>query len=243
VRRTVRLFPALLLIVAGIAGLLVSVFDLVGLDFFTKDPALIGLLMVSLISTGLGIERATTLRGIQSTMGAIGDHLNRSAKTKRLEGTDAIYKDGARLVGQAESQIRSVLVGEGMKAPRFFAMAAAKRLQELMKAGKPASMTVILVLPKNAIPANFRELVLERHELYRKKGVGELVSVYVIEQDQAIGMDYLIVDRQHVAISFTPAGQTHTLMSSIVVEDQPELAVHFADWFDNKLLRAARHIV
>jgi hypothetical protein len=33
------------------------------------------------------------------------------------------------------------------------------------------------------------------------------------------------------------------LMSSIVMEDQPEIAEQFADWFDNKLIPASTALI
>jgi hypothetical protein len=242
-KRVAKFASAGLLIAAGIVGLAISVFDLAGIDIFFKDPALIGLLIVGMLAVALGIERVTTLHRLEEAMDGVEEYFQRTARIRRIQGGPDIYKHGIRLVGETESHIRSVLVGNGNKAPRAFATAAATRLQQLKKARKPASMVVVLVLPRAEIPPDFEDIVRERHELYRRKGVGELVSVYVLEQDQAIGMDYLIVDRKHVAISFTPTGQTHDLMSSISIEDQPDIADQFANWFDNKLVRAARPII
>ncbi|WP_442544981.1 hypothetical protein ACSBOX_04435 [Arthrobacter sp. KN11-1C] len=242
-KRAVKTLPTYLLIFAGVAGVVVFVFDLVGVEFFTKDPALIGLLILGVLATGIGIERATTLGRTESAISAIEAFLTNTAVTRRVQGKEEIYKDGIRLVGQAETRIRSVLVGDSMKAPKAFADAVAARLQKLSKQGKPASMVVILVMQKSALPTNFEDLVRERHEIYRRKGVGQFVSVRLIDQENPVGMDYLIIDRRHISISFTPTAETHMLMSSIVIEDQPEIAEQFADWFDNKLIPASAALI
>lgn len=246
VRRATDAIVIITLTLAGLIGVLVSIMDLVGFDLggiITKEPAAISLLLLSLISTAIGLERATTGRRANATLDAVEEFLLRSPTMRRIDGRSAIYKDGMRLVSEAQSRIRSFQIAAGVKAPPEFGRAVASRLRELDRQGKPARLDVVIVIDKSLLPPDFESTMRARYQIYEGLGVGHLVAVHLLDQAHPVGMDYLIIDRRHVTVSFTPTAGTHMLMTSIIFEDQPDIANQFAEWFDQKVLPAAERYI
>lgn len=234
------------LTLAGALGAFVSIADLFGLDvsiLIAKKPDAILLLMLSLLSASIGLERAMVTNRQTRTLETVEKALARSPDTKQVEGKDAIYKCGIRLVDTMESRIRSIVVADGNKAPVDFSQSAAARLNELDRQGKPARFDVVLMLDKEMTPDDLLHRLRTRHQQYVNRGVGHLVAVHVLYQDHPVGMDYLIIDRRHVSVAFTPTAGTEKLMTALVFEDQPEVAGQFAEWFDQRVLPGAERVI
>lgn len=130
------------LICLGLIGVAISALDLFGIDpqgIVTKETASISLLILGLLASAFGIERATTGRDHAAALKAIELRLSQlPVAARRVEGNAAIYEEGIRLVSRTDRRIRSIVVGTANKAPIEFVEAVRSRLTELDRSGKPA---------------------------------------------------------------------------------------------------------
>jgi hypothetical protein len=245
-KRATEILVAATLTVVGMLGAAIAVADLVGLDiqFFTsKAPDSVALLVLSLISTSIGLERAAVGQRQAAILENLESFLTRSARVRRLQGTSDIYSDSARLVRAAERRIRSVIVGDALKAPIEFANAAATRLQDQLSRGTSIGFDIVVVVEQENARPDLVDAIKARHALYSGKGIGHLVRVFVLDVPPQVVLDCFIVDRRHATIGLAPTAGSDAIMTAVVFENEPEIADQLAEWFDQRILPAANRVV
>jgi len=247
-------------IVSALFGIAVSIVDLVSQDFtsgpfrWLKGPPTLTLLLVSLISLGLGLERLTRYIRLNHKIKSIQDALELNTveiksfskllaarnSVRALVGEKQVYDEGVRLVGLAERNIRVTSIGEGPPAaPPELGQAYIDKLSKGISLGRPIRLDIVVgATSGNAVLPNRREVIERRYKLYQEHGVLSSVHFYLVPS--VVGIDLLIVDNVHMIIGLSYRGGVEGFKYGLLFFNSPEVVDEFTDWFDNVLRENAR---
>jgi hypothetical protein len=232
-----------LLVVIGIFGVLISLADLFAdLSQFGNKLEVITLLMLSLLSASIGIERMTWFRRQDRRIQEIERSMTKILGGQYIRSTDEIYNSAIRLCDSVDNRFRAFIFATisgpvHPRLPRELAKAIAQRLKESEAAGNPAKFEVVVVSDFENQPPDFLAAAEARDKLYEEQGVIHLLSRHFLNMRPLIGFDVLIFDRKHTLITFPKLHGVQSSQSAILYENQPGISSDFADWFDQIAIR------
>ncbi len=235
-------FASWLLISVGVVGLLLSALDFVGWEpsfLQQKGPLLAVWITVGLLSSAIGLERVVRFRRQDQQLERLDNLLAGALGGQHLERYNEVYDTLTRQVGTMQRRLRTITVSKPIAAPNSWAEAIARRLKETKRAGVPAEFKSIIAMDFDSLPLDFQQSIETRLNIYRKYGVRELVSLYLLDLKPPILFDLQIVDENHLTIALgTWAGQRNTPYA-ISFENQQKLATEFVDWYEQIALKHA----
>ncbi len=227
---------------AGLLGVVVSLLDLAGKDLangplgWVKGMAPLTLLIVALLALGLGLEQFIRRRVAANEIRRLRESLEAGIGGQVLENYDELYDMATYLVKRAEEHIRATSIGEiASKSPTEYRKAIAGHLKKSMKWRKPVRADIVAGTAIRNDPQSIHAKVTSRLEIYGKHGVLDLVNVYVL--DLPWGLDFLIIDKQHLLIALPTVRGVKQFTTGTVFINQPRIAREFALWFDEFLLK------
>lgn len=231
------------LVVAGLLGLLVSILDFIGVDFqkgfwsWLKGPLPVILLIVALLALALGLERYVRFRQIKRQLADLENALEKSTGGRLLEDYDELYDMAARLVLGAKRHVRATSLGLGHpKSPKHYRESLVEAMKRSKKGHKPIRVDVVLGSDFSQTSDQIHETAALRTKLYSDNGVMDLVRMYVINIPW--GLDFLIVDEEHMIIGF-PSIRVKELKLGLAFIAQPNLVREVTSWFDEFILNKA----
>jgi len=227
-------------IIVGLLGVIIGIADLfewkLPLINVSKGPLSFILITVGFLSLGMGLERIIRFRRMDEQIQKIEQIIEKSSGGKHLRGSNEIYGASIRLLNEVQNQIRAIIYTNVPRAPEKWLETIIRRLKETKRSGSFARFVQVFALDINQISDEFNEKINQRIRLYEKNGVGNLVSISLVDMKSPVGFDVLILDRNHVLIGFTKFSGADQLQSAILFENQPHIADEFADWFDKVIL-------
>ncbi|SFE31409.1 hypothetical protein [Nitrosomonas sp. Nm166] len=84
----------------------------------------------------------------------------------------------------------------------------------------------------------FFDTLKKRLDIYEQHEVSDLVKLRLIDDNKPIGLNVLIIDRKHVALTFPHHGENE-VNSCIIFEGRDEIAQRLASWFDDGVFNQA----
>ena len=205
----------------------------------TKSPTLIILLTVGILSLSLGLERVHRFKRLDQQLNMFTNLLTSLSGCQQLIGQNDVYGTATRLCSTVQNQIRALVIGRSSKAPTGFAETISKKLRETKQAGIPIKYEIVLIIDFEKIPSDFHEGINRRLATYKKFGVSDLASIYILDVKPSIGFDMFIVDRRHVIIGMTMLAGVNSLQGGLLFENQHSIASALTDWYDQNLIRSA----
>jgi len=229
---------SLLLIVAGLLGLIIAIADFGGWSekITTKPSSSFVLLTVGMLAIAVGLERVVRFKHLDEQLDRF-EHLFAShLGCHYYEGHDDTYGAAIRLCATAQKHVRTLIIGRA--APEQWRTALSERLRESKEANKPIKFQVVVALSFKKMQPNFVEEIEQRLETYREKGVEHLVTRRILDLNPPLGFDLLIVDDQHVFIGIPSVADEQVLSRALIFENQNKLATELVDWYDHVLVRS-----
>jgi len=229
---------SLLLIVAGLLGLIIAIADFGGwTETITAKPSsAFVLLTVGMLAIATGLERVVRFKHLDEQLDRF-EHLFAShLGCHYYEGHNDTYSAAIRLCATAQKHVRTLIIGR--TAPEQWRTALSERLRESKEAKKPIKFQVVVALSLKDIPPNFVEEFEQRLDTYREKGVEHLMTRRILDLNPPLGFDLLIVDDQHVFIGIPSVADEQMLSRALVFENQNKLASELVDWYDQVLVRS-----
>lgn len=226
-----------LLVVSGLIGMGIGVSDIFGLEhhFVEKKPIGVLVSIVGLIAFSLGLERAIHQRKLFSHLDHVEKLLASRVGGRLLRGMPEIYSAAIQPVSQARRSLRAIIYGKSPKAPPSFGDAVSRRLRETKDSGNPIYFEVIFAICIDELPKDFCEGVEGRFKVFTKRSVADQVHLRVLNCNDRVGFDVLIVDDEHVFLSFPVIHGVADVQTAIFFEGQPELCRELVSWFDHRL--------
>jgi len=177
-------------------------------------------------------EQNKRLEEQDQRLGNIESVLERSLGGHYLKSSDEVYAAGARLTAHMERKLRTIVYGKGAKGTRQWAETTAKRLKHLKDTGIFPEFHIVIAIDLQSVPANFQVEIDQRFKVFEKHGVGDTLSLYLLDVKPVLGSDVYVVDKAHVIINPVPFPDVNT-QRAILFENQPLIAEDYAEWFDN----------
>ncbi len=240
--RIIENIATCLLIIIGLAGFAIGLADFVGWEppfLPQKVPLLVILLIVGLLASAIGLERVGRFRRHDQQLERFENLMARSLGGQHLVRYNEVYDSMTRHVGTLHKRLRTMAVGRSITSPDEWAKTVARRLQETKRAGAPAKFEAILAVDFDNLPPDFQQGIESRLNLYKKAGVRDLVSLYILDLKPPIGFDVHIVDKEHLILALTTLAGVKDTPYGISFENQPLIASEFADWYDQIVLKKA----
>lgn len=231
-------FASLLLIATGLLGLIIAIADFAGWaeKITAKSPSSFVLLTVGMLAIAVGLERVVRFKHLDEQLDRF-EHLFAShLGCLYHEGHDDTYRAAIRLLATARKHVRTLIIDR--TAPEQWREALSERLRESKEANKPIKFQVVVALSLKKIPSNFVEEFEQRVEIYREKGVEQLMTRRILDLNPPLGFDLLIIDDQHVFIGIPSVADEQVLSRALVFENQNKLASELVDWYDHMLVRS-----
>lgn len=85
---------------------------------------------------------------------------------------------------------------------------------------------------------NFYEKLKNRFQIYKECGVSHMIDLQFINDNQPIGLNLLVIDGIHSAISFSTEG-AKDVNTCVFFEHNPRISGKFKSWFDNTIYSRA----
>ena len=235
---------ASLLLLAGVAGVVIGFVDFIGWDiaFLTpKSPVGLVLVTVGLLASALGLERIVWFSRYEQRLERLERLLTASAGGRHLIGHEETYHEINRVCDTTRNRIRALLylTTPEFSAPLKWPETVARRLQKARNSGRPARLDAVIACNFQDLPSNFQEQVENRLRIYKEYRVDALISRYLLDVTQGLGIDIFIIDNEHAVIAFRSPAGTRMVSNAILFENQREIVSDFAEWFDYFVLRPA----
>lgn len=226
-----------LLVTSGLIGVGIGLSDIFGLEhhFAGKNPIGVLVSIVGLIALSLGLERAIYQRKLSSHLEHVEKLLASQVGGRLLRGMPEIYSAAIQPVSQARRSLRTIIYGKSPKAPPEFGEAVARRLKETKDSGNPIYFEVIFAVCFEQLPKDFRDGVESRFKVFTKRAVSDQVRLRVLNCNDRVGFDVLIIDEEHLFLSFPVIQAGANVQTSIFFENQPHLCRDLVSWFDQRL--------
>ncbi len=245
VRQVYTIIQGVIAVLAGMYGLLITIGQYLNwkVEFLPKKedlaPFILAGIAVLLIEVGFEHvihfdEQNQRLDKQDLRLTNIESFVGRSLGGQYLKSSAEVYAAGTRLTASTERRLRTIVYGRGAKGTRQWAEMAAQRLRHLKNIGVSPEFHVVVALDMQNVPANFQAEMDQRVAVFVRHGVGDVVSLYLLDVKAVIGCDVYIIDKAHVFINPVPFPGIDT-QRAILFENQSNIAEDYAEWFDNSV--------
>jgi len=164
-----------------------------------------------------------------------------ASQIKYLSGSQQIYGHALQKLHLAQRQVRVLQFFGGPRPPEGYAEQAAKILRSKREMGIEVFFDAYLVLSTDRIPDNLEESNRQRLEIYKREGVGDLVTLHTVKMEypKGFGFDMFMVDRKYVHLCFVSVNRADQLQRAIAFETGSEILNDLTDWFETAIIPAA----
>ena len=159
---------------------------------------------------------------------------------KYLRGMTEVHESALELFSMANQQIRVFWTFNGPRPPAKYAEAYAISLANSKRKGISVGLHVVYAVDQTSNPKDVAASISREGEVYKKHGVRNLASIYVVDTKKPHGFSVLAIDDKHAQISFPPTTKVESLESAMKFVDQDRLLNDLITWFDNQVLPSAK---
>lgn len=226
------------LIAAGVLGTLVAILDFIGIDFtqgpwqWLKGPLPIILITVSILSLAIGLERYIRLRQIDNQFARLENLIERSSGGRFISSFEELYSEAIRLAENTRLRLRTASMSRDVQASNAYRTSIIDLISQNEKRIRP-------ILVDMVIAGDFKNKPEEVHSSWRVGKFAQNKSVNLHAIDISWGLDILIIDTEHMIISFPAVRGMGQLKLGFVFINQPGIVREFANWYDDFLLKSA----
>jgi hypothetical protein len=245
------------LIAAGSTGILLSLAGIL-LDITPYSSSVL-LLILGLLSSGLGLERLTSLEQISSRL----EHLISQLKTVvgAAEVLPAVKQDMEELGHLIKKELRSiahcrVVVGledsfqatsdwvndlnceilglatvETGAAPDWWVERILDKMRKALDDRRAITYKILAIVGSDEDSTKIQDLYNRRFIRYRELAVDKLIEWKTVPIERHFSFDITIFDKRHISIRFLTEPDLPEAHASILIENERELADSLRTWY------------